>query len=157
MTALNRTVFGAGILAGIAGLVVLSLYGLIVGIAHGLAPASASTLTLSYAARVVVGPGTPLETGSISLVAFVTLLVAIGWGTGFAFVAQSQRQLIARPITSGIGFGVIIFFFMQLIFVAVNAFVQPGPNNAVLALIGCSFFFGVPVATIVARLAKRAG
>lgn len=155
MTAFNRAVFGAGILAGIGGIVVLVLYGLIVGIAHGLAPGAASALTLAYAARVIVGPGTPLETGSISLVAFVTLLVAIGWGTGFAFVARSQRQLIARPITSGIGFGVIIFFFMQLVFVGVNAFVQPGPNNAVLALCGCSFFFGVPVATIVARLAKR--
>ncbi len=155
MTALNRAVLSAGILAGIAGLIVISLYGLIVGIAHGLAPGASSALTLAYAARAIVGPGTPLETGSISLVAFVTLLVAAGWGIGFAFVAQSQRQLIARPITSGIGFGVIIFFFMQLIFVAVNAFVQPGPNNAVLGLIGCSFFFGVPVATIVARLAKR--
>jgi hypothetical protein len=155
VTAFNRAVFGAGILAGIGGLVVLSLYGLIVGVAHGLAPGAALALTLAYAARVIVGPGTPLETGSVSLVVFVTLLVAIGWGIGFALVAQSRRQLIARPITSGIGFGVIIFFFMQLVFVGVNAFVQPGPNNAVIALCGSSFFFGVPVATIVARLAKR--
>lgn len=155
MTALNRAVVGAGIAGGIAGLLILTAYGLIVGLAHGLAPAAASALTLAYGARIIVGPGTPVETGSATLVAFVALLVAIGWGIGFAFVARSQPQLIARPITSGIGFGVIIFFFMQLVFVAVNAFVQPGPNNAVIALFGCSVFFGVPVAWTVATLEKR--
>ena len=155
MTALNRNVIRAGSLGGIAGILILALYGLIVGLVHGRSPASASALTLAYGARIIVGPGTPVDTGSASLVAFVAFVVAIGWGIGFAFVARSQPQLIARPITSGIGFGVIIFFFMQLVFVAVNAFVQPGPNNAVIALFGCSVFFGVPVAWTVATLEKR--
>ena len=155
MTALNRAVLGAGVAGGLVGALLLALYGLIVGLAHGMAPGDVASLTLAYGARIIVGPGTPVDTGSGSLVVFVALLVAIGWGIGFAFVARSQQQLIARPITSGIGFGVIIFFFMQLVFVAVNAFVQPGPNNAVLALCGSSFFFGVPVAYVVSTIAKR--
>ena len=58
----------------------------------------------------------------------------------------------ARPVRSGLAYGVVVYAGMQLLLAVVGAFHAPTPSTLALALVDHTVFFGLPVALVVARL-----
>ena len=41
--------------------------------------------------------------------------VAIAWAFGYVYLVRTQPQLLSRPIVSGLGFGIVVYVFMQIV------------------------------------------
>ncbi|MFN2461150.1 MAG: hypothetical protein ABR591_10745 [Candidatus Velthaea sp.] len=102
-------------------------------------------------AALVVGKTAYGSPAYAALGAAFHVLVSIGWAVGYAYMAERESQLVTRPLTSGAGFGVVVYFVMQLVLVAGNAYHIPAPAELGVALTAHIVFFGIPVASIVAR------
>ncbi len=79
------------------------------------------------------------------------LFVGMLWGIGYAWIANTRRQLVEKPYLSAIGFGVIVYFVMQCVLVFAGAYRTPRPEQLAVDLVAHCVFFGMPVAFIVAR------
>jgi len=139
----------AGVGAGLAGGVLLDLY-LFVTTAHADPAAMAAIWT--FVASVLIGKaafagGAPI----VALGIVLHFVVAIGWGVGYALLADRTPQLITRPFPSGFGYGVLVDILMQFVQIAAGAWQVPKASVAFTGLIGHIVFYGLPVAYIVAR------
>jgi hypothetical protein len=145
---------GAGVAAGIVGAILISIctvycYGTVLHIAN-----FSFVSLLTFDASLAMGKAA-FDSPSAPLIgAALHLLTSIGWAVGYAYLAERQSQLITRPWLSGAGFGFLIYFAMLLVLVADNAYHQPTPSELGVALFAHMAFFGIPVALIVARLAR---
>ncbi len=83
------------------------------------------------------------------------LLASIVWGIAYAYAAQSLTQLTARPLVSGLVFGAIVYFTMQIVLLASGLRGQFGLSEVVLGVIGHCIFFGLPVAFTVSRTSRN--
>jgi hypothetical protein len=135
----------AGLIAGLAGGVVIALFLLAVGVAGGRAPAdalAADTWTL----------GAPSLAGGLALHFFI----AIAWALGYVYLLRSQPQLLTRPWVSGLGFGLVVYVFMGVVQIMAGRYHRPSPTQFEISLLAHVVFYGLPVGLIVARTLRRA-
>jgi putative Mn2+ efflux pump MntP len=59
--------------------------------------------------------------------------------------------MLARPLISGVAFGIFVMISMQLGEVLTNIYALPNSYTLLNAFIAHVFFFGIPVAYIVTR------
>jgi hypothetical protein len=78
------------------------------------------------------------------------LIVAagLGWGIGYAYIARTNATLNKQPIISGFVFGVIVYIVMQFVLFSVQALKAPDIMSVYLGVLGCTVFFGVPIALV---------
>jgi hypothetical protein len=79
------------------------------------------------------------------------LFVGMLWGIGYAWIATTRRQLVARPVVSALAFGLIVYFAMQAVLVFAGAYRTPRPEELAVQLVAHCVFFGLPVAYVTAR------
>jgi uncharacterized membrane protein YagU involved in acid resistance len=83
------------------------------------------------------------------------LVVSLAWAFGYVYAARSMAQLLRRPLISGLGFGLVIYFTMLVVLLAANLYTKPTPSDVGIGLLANCVFFGLPVALIVAAMAKQ--
>jgi hypothetical protein len=135
----------AGLIAGLAGGVVIALFLLAVGVAGGRAPAdalAADTWTL----------GAPSLAGGLALHFFI----AVAWALGYVYLLRTQPQLLTRPWVSGLGFGLVVYVFMGVVQIMAGRYHRPSPTQFEISLLAHVVFYGLPVGLIVARTLRRA-
>jgi uncharacterized membrane protein YagU involved in acid resistance len=153
---MTRTLAAAlrpGILAGLAGGVLLDAYLLAVGaLSHRLTPEQLYT----YIASGLVGKGAYAWPGMLWLGLVVHLLVSIGWGVAYAYVAVSTPQVAANPVISGTVYGLVVFVMMQIVQALAGIWRPPSFGEAFTSVVAHVVFFGLPVAFVVARRLRPA-
>ncbi len=141
----------AGVAAG-AGAAVLVIVYLFVLSWIGTAPGPGTFFTI--AAAVLLGPAAYATPAAAAIGVVLTFVLAIGWAIGYVYLARSQPQLVARPLLSGAGFGLIVYTFSQVAMLGAGIRHQLTPGLMAEELLGHLVFYGIPVALIVASLAK---
>ncbi len=146
-----RELLVPGAIAGIAGAILIDIYLIVtlVFIAHVV------TITSFYqfVASGALGPAAYASSSAVSLGIVVHVLVGIGWGIGYAYVAATTPWVRAKPLLSGAVFGLVVMIAMQLVEVIGKIYVLPNSIAFLNAAIAHAVFFGIPVAAIVkARL-----
>jgi len=147
----------AGTVAGVVGAILIAACVYFAQVAV-LAPGVPFTLVqlFQFDASVLVQKVAYSDPSYALFGAFLHLLVSVGWGIGYAYMAERQPQLIGSPFRSGLAFGLVVYFAMQLVLVAGNLFRQPTPAGFGMQLVEHCLFFGVPVAYVVARMMRTA-
>ncbi len=79
------------------------------------------------------------------------MLIGAGWGVGYAYIAARTPQVRARPLTSGIVFGIVVLLWMQFVEIAANIYTLPTSLELLNLFIAHTLFFGVPVAFVAGR------
>jgi hypothetical protein len=141
----------AGVAAGIVAGITIAAFAAFTQWSVGASPAD----TYTFLASLIVGPAAAASgEGWVVPVGVAGLFAgSIAWAFGYLSAAQRQRQLLTRPLISGIGFGIIVWFVNQLVLVTMDRFT---PTFAGLDrdLIAYVIFFGVPLAFTAARLLR---
>ncbi|HTU80582.1 MAG TPA: hypothetical protein VMF61_00540 [Candidatus Acidoferrales bacterium] len=79
--------------------------------------------------------------------------VSAGWAGGYAYLASTRDFLNRRWPISGIVYGAVVYFLMQIVLLADQSFVLPAnPAAVVVALAGHCLFYGLPLAYAVRAL-----
>lgn len=153
--ALSRRQGTAAIVAGLTGAVLVHVC--LINVGPRLSPDLALQAQGLYAfiAAALIG-----KAAAFGNPAFVWLgvglhvIVSLGWAFGYAYASRKLPQLIRRPVISGLGFGLVVYFVMELVLVAANLYTKPTPGSVGIGLLADCVFFGVPVALIVAGLTR---
>ncbi len=142
-----------GLLAGLTGAVLIDAYLLIalVAVAHRATVAD----FYQFVASSVVGHGAYGDPSAVWLGLGLHLGVSLAWGIGFAFAAAGTPQIAARPVTSGIVFGIVVMLAMQLVEVAANVYTLPNTLLLLNAFVAHTVFFGIPVALVATKRAAK--
>ena len=141
----------AAIGAGIVAAVTLALFAYIADARAALGPG----VTYEFLASAVVGPQALGQTWSIPLGVAVLLAGTIFWGFGYVYAAQKQEQLVRRPLISGVIFGVLVWFIMQVVLVGVGKFEKITIYSFDRDMVAFILFFGIPLALTASRLTRR--
>lgn len=144
-TLVLRDQLRAGLLAGVAGGIVIALFLAAAGAAGGKPPAealAADTWTL----------GAPSLAGGLALHFFI----AVAWALGYVYLLRTQPQLLTRPVLSGLSFGLVVYVFMGVIQIMAGRYHRPNPTQFEISLIAHVVFYGLPVGLVVARALRRA-
>jgi hypothetical protein len=146
----------AAIVAGLVGAVLIHACLLLIGPA--LSPGLALTPGALYtfiAAALVGRAAAAADPHFVWLGVGLHLVVSLAWAFGYVYAARSVGQLLRRPLISGLGFGLVIYFVMLVVLLAANLYTKPTPGDVGIGLLANCVFFGLPVALIVAGMAKK--
>jgi hypothetical protein len=140
----------AGLVAGLISGVTLGAFAAFAEMRAGLPVSN----TYTFLAAAVGGPG--LSDSSAAVPAGVLVLFAgtILWSFGYIYAASKQSQLLSRPLISGAGFGLIVWFVMQAVLVGAGHFTAPTIYTFDRDMVAFLVFFGVPVAFVVSRMLR---
>ncbi len=105
-----------------------------------------------YVASAALGKAAYALPGAGVLGVAIHGAVSVGWGVGYAYVEARTPQVRARPLTSGIVFGIVVMLAMQLVEVAANVYRLPNSLTLLNQFVAHVAFFGLPVAFIVNAL-----
>jgi uncharacterized membrane protein YagU involved in acid resistance len=135
----------SGILAGIAGGICIEAF---VYLTSTL-PAHHSILSLwQFEGSVGLGK---VAFSSVSY-AWIGLVLhfaaAIGWGIGYAYLANTQTAINKQPVVSGFLFGVVVYVVMQVVLYTVQELKIPDPFAIYLGILAATVFFGIPIAFV---------
>jgi hypothetical protein len=98
-----------GVIAGIFGGIVLSLYGLLAAVASGADPwVTFKAPAAPFLADRAFAPG--FDAGAVVLGILIHFAVSIGWGALFGFFAFSANAV--RTVLFGAAYGVLVWFVM---------------------------------------------
>ncbi len=142
-----------GVVAGLVGGVLIDAY-LIVTLVLATHTVGLAAF-FQFTAAGTIGPAAYTQPSSVYLGIALHFLVSIAWGVGYAFVAARTPQVLARPLLSGIAFGVVVMLAMQLVEVAANLYRLPTTFSLFNAFVAHIAFFGIPVAYIVTTMLER--
>jgi hypothetical protein len=139
----------AGVVAGIAAGITVSAFAAFNDLQTGDSPLA----TYAFVATVFAGPQAQGAPWAVPLGILAVFGASIGWAFGYLTAARRQRQLLRRPLLSGIGFGIIVWFVNLLVLVAANRFAPTffGLDRDLIAYIA---FFGMPLAFVASRLLR---
>lgn len=139
-----------GAAAGVVGAVTIELYLYLTTIL----PAHQSLLEAwRWIASAALGRAALTTPNDAWLGLLFHVCVSVGWAGGYAYFAQSRPFVNARWFVSGVGYGVVVYVFMQVLLLGVGELVPPPtPLDLLNALAAHTLFFGVPVAFVVARM-----
>ena len=79
--------------------------------------------------------------------------VSIGWAGGYAYLAQDRPFMNERWIVSGLVYGLVVYFFMDLVLLGARKLVVPSGPLFVDEIVAHSVFFGLPIAYVTDKLA----
>jgi uncharacterized membrane protein YagU involved in acid resistance len=77
--------------------------------------------------------------------------------TVFYFASRKLRLMTARPITTGLLYGVAVYLFMNFIVLPLSAVPRRGPpplSGRIIGLLVIIFCIGLPISLIVSRFAR---
>lgn len=139
-----------GLVAGAVGAILIDAYplALLVGTGH----TTGAGGFYRYIASAAIGPAAYTSSGGVPLGVSLHVLVSVGWGLGYAYVAARTPQVRSHPLRSGIAFGVVVSIAMQIVEVTANVFRLPDEAGLLNGFIAHVVFFGVPIAYVVSRL-----
>jgi hypothetical protein len=142
----------AGLIAGLAGGILIELFLSGAQIANGQPAGAVIVATFTYIASAL-GPGVAANPAAPLIGLVLHFCVAVGWALGYVYLIRSQPQLLTRPWVSGAGFGIVVWVFMQIVLLSAGLYHRPS-SAAELAtgLVAHILFYGIPVALIVSRL-----
>jgi hypothetical protein len=145
----SQSIFAPGLIAGLLGGVLIDGYLLItvVAVAHRTTVAG----FYQFVASSAIGRAAYGEPNAVLLGIALHASVSLAWGLGFAYVASRTPQIVARPLTSGIVYGIVVMLAMQLVEVAANVYTLPDTFALVNSLVAHTIFFGIPIAYVVTR------
>jgi hypothetical protein len=150
----SRRMIAAGFVAGLVGAMTLFAFVVARFAVEGQSEATQIPLLFEFTAAAAVGKAVIGNAAYVPLGVVLHVLVSIGWALGYAYAAQHELQLVRRPVISGLGFGLVVYFAMQLVLVQANLFEAPTPASVGLGLLGHCVFFGLPLALVVARMMR---
>ncbi len=145
----SQSIFAPGLIAGLLGGVLIDGYLLVtvVAVAHRTTVAG----FYQFVASSAIGRAAYGEPNAVLLGIALHASVSLAWGLGFAYVASRTPQIVARPLTSGIVYGIVVMLAMQLVEVAANVYTLPDTFALVNSLVAHTIFFGIPIAYVVTR------
>ncbi|HEY4441922.1 MAG TPA: hypothetical protein VGN14_15800 [Candidatus Elarobacter sp.] len=152
----TRAELAAGLIAGIAGAILIDLFLFGAEMTHGTPLATVIAQTGRFIASAVMGPSAATNPAAPAIGIVLHFLVSIGWAYGYVYLVRSQPQLLSRPWISGAAFGLVVYIFMSLVTLAAGLYHRPGPTALFTALVAHVLFFGIPVALIVSRRLSQA-
>jgi hypothetical protein len=144
----------AGLIGGLVGAILIDAYLLTIYVFVG----HALTLEAFYqlVAAGAIGRAAAFATPSAAWLGLgLHLMVSIGWGLGFAYIAARTPQVGERPLISGIVFGAVVMLSMWLIEFAAAIWNFPTVATFENDLVAHVLFFGLPVAYVVAWDLRR--
>jgi hypothetical protein len=144
----------AGVIGGLAGALTFDAY--MLGIFVFLAHTQTLTTFYQYVASGAIGKAAYGSPGFVWLGLAIHIAVSIGWGAGFAYVGARTPQVFARPLVSGLVFGLVVMLAMALVEFAAAIWAFPTLATFENGVIAHTLFFGIPVAYVVAREMRRA-
>ncbi|HEY1428540.1 MAG TPA: hypothetical protein VGF18_03130 [Candidatus Tumulicola sp.] len=158
MATLARPAWGSivsrGATAGIIGGITIDVYLWLTTLIPAHTPITAMW---QFVASTAFGKGALTNPSFIWVGLAMHLIVSIGWGIGYAYIAASSPAIANRWITSGIVYGIVVYAIMSLILLADNNFTYPSsPNAFVNAIAAHAIFFGLPVAFVINRSSRAA-
>lgn len=134
-----------GIVAGIAGGVILDLFIYFTGVL----PHHGSMLTVWQNVALTAFGKVALTSASYAWAGLALhFAVSIGWAIGFAYLAEKQPGVNAQPVLSGVIFGFVVYLVMQMVLYTAQALVITGAMQVVSGIIAHTVFFGLPVALV---------
>jgi len=139
----------AALLAGIAGGIGVAIYAALSELDEGNGPG----VTYTFLASAVLGPAAANQPWAVPVGVATLFAATIAWAYAYVYAAQRQPQLIARPIVSGIFFGMIVWFIDLLVLLVVTRF-TPTLYSLDSTFIGAVAFFGIPLAFVAARFLR---
>ncbi|HYZ17451.1 MAG TPA: hypothetical protein VE591_13665 [Candidatus Acidoferrum sp.] len=156
-TARLRDEIGAGIAAGITGGILLAVCLQGAAVLAGTPLGTAIVQNYSFIASVAIGPSAFRNPGSaVPIGILIHFCIAIAWALGYVYLVRAQPQLIARPIISGLVFGLVVDAFMNIMLIMGGVYHRPSsPGVFGLSLLAHCVFYGIPVAVVVSRLLSR--
>jgi hypothetical protein len=137
---------GAGIVAGVT----LAAFAAFAEIRAGLS----ATATYKFLASAVGGPALGDGPAAVPVGVLVLFAGTILWAFGYVYAARKQPQLLARPLISGTGFGIIVWFVMQAVLVGAGHFTAPTIYTFDRDMVAFIMFFGIPLAFTASRLVR---
>ena len=146
----------AGLVAGIAGGILYDLFLFASAVANGAPAATVMPAMWTYIASAVIGPAASAKPAAPAIGGVLNFAVSIAWGLGYVNLVRSQPQLLTRPFVSGIGFGIVVWVFMQLVLLTSELYHRPSAGAFWTSLVATVIFYGLPVSYVVSRLLRRA-
>jgi hypothetical protein len=149
-TLVRRDWLIAGITAGLVSGVTLAAFAAFAEKRAGLPISN----TYTFLATVVGGPTISDPAAAVPIGVLVLFAGTILWSFGYIYAASKQSQLLTRPLISGAGFGLIVWFVLQAVLVGAGHFTAPTIYTFDRDMVAFLVFFGVPVAFVVSRILR---
>ena len=137
---------GAGIVSGIT----LAIFAAIADTRAGQPPGS----TYAFLSACVGGTAFGESPSAVPAGVAVLFAATVLWAFGYIYAARHQSQLLSRPLISGAGFGVIVWFVMQVVLVGAGHFTPPNIYTFDRDMVGFILFFGMPLTLTASRLLR---
>lgn len=153
-TVSRGTWIAAALVAGLVAGIVRDAFEIFV--LWGSAGPAAATAYLTGFATVLLGSSAVGMRWAPAVGTVVSLALGILWACGYIWTAQRQRQLLARPLISGLVFGAGVYFLTFALLLPAGRFVPMTVYTFGRDIVAYTIFFGLPLAAIVARFARVA-
>ena len=140
----------AGAAAGLVSGITLAAFAAFAEVRAG-QPVSA---TYTFLASAVGGPVFGEGASAVPVGVLVLFAGTILWAFGYVYGALRQPQLLTRPLISGAGFGVIVWFVMQVMLVGAGHFTAPTIYTFDRDMVAFLLFFGIPLAFTASKLLR---
>jgi hypothetical protein len=140
----------AGVVAGLVSGVTLAAFAAFAEVRAGLPVSN----TYAFLAAAVGGPALSDAPAAVPAGVLVLFAGTILWSFGYIYAASKQSQLLSRPLISGAGFGLIVWFVMQAVLVGAGHFTAPTIYTFDRDMVAFLVFFGVPVAFVASRMLR---
>ena len=145
-----RDWLGAGLGAGIVSGITAAAFAAFSAARASLPPtAPFDFIAAVFGGPVFAGSSIAVPVGVLALFAY-----AILWAFGYLYASQKQPQLLTRPILSGVGFGIIVWFVSQAVLVGAGHYSAPTIYSFDRDMVGFIIFFGVPLTLVASRLIR---
>ena len=113
-----------------------------------------ATATYTFLASAVGGATFGYGAAAVPVGVLVLFAGTILWAFGYLYAARKQTQLLTRPLISGTGFGIIVWFVMQAVLVGAGRFTPPTIYTFDRDMVAFIVFFGMPLAFTASRLVR---
>jgi hypothetical protein len=144
----------AGVIAGIAGGVLIELFYFATMLRGGNA-VGGLLVSFAFVAATLLGPGAYGNPAAVPIGILLHFCVAIGWALGYVYLVRQQPYLLTRPWISGLGFGIVVYVFMQIVLLTAGQYHRPSsPVELEIGLVAHLVFYGIPVALVTSRLLR---
>ena len=140
----------AGLGAGLVSGVTLAIFAAFAEVRAGRPITAPYTFLASAVGGGTLGDGP----SAVPLGVLVLFAGTILWAFGYVYGARHQPQLLTRPLLSGVGFGLIVWFVMQVVLVGAGHFTAPTIYSFDRDMVAFLLFLGIPLAWVAARLLR---
>lgn len=140
----------AGLGAGLVSGVTAAAFAAFAAVRAGLPATTPFAFVASAVGGSALGESPSAAAAGVLFVFIITVL----WAFGYVYAAKQQPQLLTRPLLSGTGFGVIVWFVTQAMLVGAGRYTAPTIYSFDRDMVAFIVFFGIPLAVVAARLLR---